>query len=107
MAWDRKRALLDLKFILQEAEVIWPPREVNEKGGLIRIEQSHAVKILLDRKAGLLAIDERTGRKAVREWFKRFDATINGLGIPEVRIGKKDCWNRITRRRDTMGGYLG
>ena len=107
MAWNRSRALLDLKFILQEAEVLWPPREVKEKGGLTRIEQSEAMKTLLNRKAKLVAIDEKTGRRAVREWFKQFDATINALDTPAIRIGKRDAWNRITRRRDTMRDYLG
>ena len=105
--WDKQRALKDLKFIIQEAEVLWPPREVNEAGGFTRIEPSNAVKTLNERKATLVAIDEKTGRKAVHEWFKRFDATINGLDTPSIRIGKKDGWNRITRRRDIMRDYLG
>lgn len=104
--WDKKRAQADLKFIISEAETIWPPREVNTPEGFSSIEQSNSVKTLLDWKASLNAIDARTGRMAAQVWFKRLDATINAMESNHAKFAKKSQWDRILRRREIMRSYL-
>lgn len=104
MAWDKQRALKQYQALMSQAEILWPPREVPESGGLTRIEQSNAVRILLDRKASLTAIGEKN-MAMIRDWWKRFEATVNGLETEAVK--KRPQWKQIRHIVGQMRSYLG
>ena len=106
MAWSRKGTLLDMGAIIQQAEIIWPPRTKNRDGFEV-VEESTEVKALKKHKKQLPT--DETNWRAAFGWFDAMNDDLKRFGQVSLAAHHhpeqwKKILNRIKALRDRFPG---